>query len=58
MESMNAKKTVDPTVSAIAALLGSRGGKAKSAAKTKAVIENAKKARVARWKGHQAVAAN
>jgi hypothetical protein len=54
---MNAKKSVDPTISTIAALLGSRGGKAKSTAKTLAGRENAKKARAARWSGKRAVAA-
>jgi hypothetical protein len=46
---MNEKKTVDPTISTIAALLGSRGGKARTPAKIAAGRINAKKANAARW---------
>jgi hypothetical protein len=43
-------KTTDPTVSQIAALLGSRGGKTKTAKKSKASSLNLAKARAVRMK--------
>jgi len=46
LQRMNTKKS-DPTVTTIAALLGARGGKARTAAKIKAARRNVKKATAA-----------